>query len=67
MYINITQNETGNNKGSSGQLVTYLEKENRVAEKLNQPEYKKICQTSRKTGKEKRGLIKARVWVCKLF
>ena len=39
MYINITQNETGNNKGSSGQLVTYLEKENRVAEKLNQPEY----------------------------
>jgi hypothetical protein len=39
MYINITQNETGNNKGSSGQLVTYLEKENRVAEKLDQPEY----------------------------
>ena len=39
MYINITQNETGNNKGSSGQLVTSLEKENRVAEKLNQPEY----------------------------
>lgn len=39
MYINITQNETGNNKGSSEQLVTYLEKENRVAEKLNQPEY----------------------------
>ncbi|WP_394771967.1 DUF5712 family protein [Mucilaginibacter sp.] len=39
MYINITQNETGNNKGSSGQLVTYLEKENRLAEKLNQPEY----------------------------
>jgi len=39
MYINITQNETGNNKGSSGQLVTYLEKENRVSEKLNQPEY----------------------------
>ncbi|MCO5936909.1 DUF5712 family protein [Mucilaginibacter sp. RB4R14] len=39
MYINITQNETGNNKGSSGQLVTYLEKENRVAEKLNHPEY----------------------------
>jgi hypothetical protein len=39
MYINITQNETGNNKGSSGQLVTYLEKENRVAEKLNEPEY----------------------------
>jgi hypothetical protein len=39
MYINITQNEIGNNKGSSGQLVTYLEKENRVAEKLYQPEY----------------------------
>jgi hypothetical protein len=39
MYINITQNETSNNKGSSGQLVTYLEKENRIAEKLNQPEY----------------------------
>ncbi|MCO5936891.1 DUF5712 family protein [Mucilaginibacter sp. RB4R14] len=39
MYINITQNETGNNKGSSGQLVTYLEKENHVAEKLNEPEY----------------------------
>lgn len=39
MYINITQNETGNNKGSSGQLVTYLEKENRIGEKLNQPEY----------------------------
>ena len=39
MYINITQNETGNNKGSSGQLVTYLEKENRVAEKPNLPEY----------------------------
>ena len=39
MYINITQNETGNNKGSSGQLVTYLEKENRIDEKLNQPEY----------------------------
>ena len=39
MYINITQNETGNNKGSSGQLVTYLEKENRVSENLNQPEY----------------------------
>lgn len=39
MHINITPNETANNKGSSGQLVSYLEKENRVAEKLNQPEY----------------------------
>jgi hypothetical protein len=39
MHINITQNETGNNKGISGQLVTYLEKENRITEKLNQSEY----------------------------
>lgn len=31
MYINITDSETGNNKGSSGQLVNYLEKENRTA------------------------------------
>src|SRR5690606_23185405 len=31
MYINITDSETGNNKGSSGQLVDYLEKENRTA------------------------------------
>lgn len=31
MYINITDSETGNNKGSSGQLVNYLEKENRAA------------------------------------
>ena len=30
MYINITDSETGNNKGSSGQLVNYLEKENRT-------------------------------------
>src|SRR3546814_12785360 len=29
MYINITTTETGNNKGSSGGLVQYLEKENR--------------------------------------
>lgn len=29
MYINITDSETGNNKGSSAQLVNYLEKENR--------------------------------------
>lgn len=42
MHINITKSETGNNKGSSSQLVAYLEKENRLAEKLNQyhqPEY----------------------------
>src|SRR5690606_28835969 len=31
MYINIKDSETGNNKGSSGQLVNYLEKENRTA------------------------------------
>jgi uncharacterized protein with von Willebrand factor type A (vWA) domain len=31
MYINITDSETGNNKGSSGQLVNYLEKENYTA------------------------------------
>lgn len=31
MYINITDSETGNNKGSSGKLVNYLEKENRIA------------------------------------
>jgi hypothetical protein len=36
MHINITKSETGNNKGSSGQLVAYLEKENRLAEKLDQ-------------------------------
>jgi hypothetical protein len=27
MHINISKNETGNNKGSSGQLVNYLENE----------------------------------------
>lgn len=31
MYINVTDSETGNNKGSSGQLVNYLEKGNRTA------------------------------------
>jgi len=36
MHINITKSETGNNKGSSGQLVAYLEKENRLAEKQDQ-------------------------------
>lgn len=30
MYINITDSKTANNKGSSGQLVNYLEKENRL-------------------------------------
>ena len=30
MYINITDSETRNNKGSSAQLVNYLEKENRT-------------------------------------
>lgn len=30
MYINITDSETGNNKGSSSALVSYLEKENRI-------------------------------------
>ena len=32
MYINITDSETGNNKGSCGDLVAYLEKENRLPE-----------------------------------
>lgn len=35
MYINITDSEKGNNKGSSGQLVHYLDKENRMF--LDQP------------------------------
>ncbi|MBB6110281.1 hypothetical protein SAMN05421821_10688 [Mucilaginibacter lappiensis] len=42
MFVNITKSETGNNKGSSSQLVVYLEKENRLAEQLKQsyrPEY----------------------------
>jgi len=34
MYINITDSDTGNNKGSSGQLVHYLDKENRLLEQL---------------------------------
>jgi len=38
MHINITKSETGNNKGSSGQLVAYLEKENRLV----QPNMKKL-------------------------
>src|SRR5690606_8189111 len=36
MYINITKSETGGNTGSSGALVHYLEKENRM-----QPEDRK--------------------------
>lgn len=42
MHINITKSEAGNNKGSCGQLVAYLEKENRLAETLDKfavPEY----------------------------
>jgi hypothetical protein len=42
MHINISKSETGNNKGSSGQLVSYLEKENRVLYEQNpklEPEY----------------------------
>jgi hypothetical protein len=38
MYINITDSETADNKGSSGGLVHYLDKENRT-EKEKQPEY----------------------------
>jgi len=37
MYINITDNKEASNKGSSGSLVNYLEKENRT-ENLKQPE-----------------------------
>lgn len=33
MYINITDSETANNKGSSSELVSYLEKENRLCNK----------------------------------
>ncbi|GAA4104848.1 DUF5712 family protein [Mucilaginibacter panaciglaebae] len=42
MHINISKSETGNNKGSSGQLVNYLEKENRLLYEPNpqlEPEY----------------------------
>jgi len=43
MHVNITKSESGNNKGSSSQLVAYLEKENRIAEaqsnNLMKPEY----------------------------
>jgi hypothetical protein len=37
MYINITDSETGGNKGSCGQLVNYLEKENHSLGKGNYP------------------------------
>lgn len=36
MYINITDSEKGNNKGSSGQLVHYLDKENRLFGELQE-------------------------------
>ncbi|SOD17641.1 DUF5712 family protein [Pedobacter xixiisoli] len=38
MYINITDSKTAKNKGSSGELVHYLEKENRLDYK-SEPEY----------------------------
>lgn len=38
MYINITDSETADNKGSSGGLVHYLDKENRI-DIAKQPEY----------------------------
>ncbi|WP_316822564.1 DUF5712 family protein [Pedobacter gandavensis] len=38
MYLNISDSSTANNKGSSGILVHYLEKENRVLE-LENPEH----------------------------
>lgn len=38
MYINITDSDKGNNKGSSGELVHYLDKENRISKDLK-PEY----------------------------
>ncbi|MFZ4860793.1 DUF5712 family protein [Sphingobacterium sp. Mn56C] len=40
MFINITTSETGDNKGSCGALVQYLEKENRLANhSVNQSEF----------------------------
>lgn len=38
MYINITKSETGDNKGSCGALVNYLEKENRDKKSIEQHE-----------------------------
>lgn len=37
MYINITDSEKGDNKGSCGALVNYLEKENRLDDREQQP------------------------------
>lgn len=34
MYINISDSKTANNKGSSGELVHYLEKENRITVRM---------------------------------
>lgn len=39
MFIHITDSETGNNKGSCGQLVKYLEKENQRLEQEKEFEY----------------------------
>jgi hypothetical protein len=42
MHINISKSESGNNRGSSGQLVSYLEKENRLLQEQSpklEPEY----------------------------
>jgi hypothetical protein len=40
MHINITLSEAGNNQGSSSQLVSYLEKENRLQKNAHlEPEY----------------------------
>ncbi len=39
MYINITDSETGNNKGGSGKLVDYLEKESHTTLNNHQPEF----------------------------
>ncbi|WP_314060348.1 DUF5712 family protein [Empedobacter brevis] len=39
MFIHITDSETGNNKGSCGQLVNYLEKENQRLEQEKEFEY----------------------------
>jgi len=38
MFINITTSETGDNKGSCGALVSYLEKENREKKSVSQHE-----------------------------
>lgn len=35
MYINITDSDKGNNKGSSGDLVHYLKKESRIFKDLH--------------------------------